>query len=157
MGTMSTRLGILSDTHGLLRPSALERLRGCDLLVHAGDVGDEAVLPPLDALAPLHVVRGNVDVDGTLGRLPATVELTLDGVEIRVVHRREDVPASWLRLRPGLVVFGHSHRPELEWRGDLLMLNPGAAGRPRFRLPTTLAIVTLHQGRITPEIIALDD
>lgn len=149
------RLGILSDTHGLLRPEVLDRLGGCDWILHAGDVGDPAILDQLEAIAPVFAVRGNTDSGPGLSDLPETFEGDFEGLDVRMVHRREDVPAAWLR-GAGLVVHGHSHRPELDWHGnDLLILNPGACGHARFRLPLTVAVVTLDDRRLSPEIFAV--
>lgn len=152
-------LVILSDTHGLLRDAVLPHLAGADHVLHAGDVGDPAILERLREVAPVSAVRGNTDYGAVVGALPLTVELAFGGVEVRMTHRRDDVPDVWLRRRtPTLVVYGHSHRPELAWHGnDTLLLNPGAVGPRRFRLPLTLARVRLQDGRIVPELIALGD
>lgn len=149
------RIAVLSDTHGLLRPRVLEEARGAELILHAGDVGDPAVLAELRAVAPVLAVRGNVDVSGELARLPETVGHEIDGLVVRMTHRREDVPERWYR-EADVIVFGHSHRPELEWRGGRLLLNPGAAGQRRFKLPLTMARLTVHEGRVVPEIVAVD-
>ena len=149
------RVTVLSDTHGLLRPEVVREARGSDLILHAGDVGDPAVLEELGRLGPVRAVRGNVDVTGELRRLPEAVEGDLDGVVYRMTHRREDVPGEWFR-ESGLVVVGHSHRPELEWRSGCLLLNPGAVGKRRFKLPLTLARLTVREGRLIPEIVAVD-
>src|SRR5262249_46217127 len=123
------RVGVLADTHNLLRPEVLARLAGCDRLLHAGDVGGPEILARLGAIAPVAAVRGNVDGEG----LPETLEGDLGGLRFGMVHRREDVPADWPK-HLALIVFGHSHRPELAWRGDCLLLNPGACGPRRFSL-----------------------
>ncbi len=149
------RVTVLSDTHGLLRPGVLEAARGSDRILHAGDVGDVAILEELGRLAPVTAVRGNVDAAGDLARLPETVEGDLDGVAFRMTHRREDVPERWYR-EADLIVFGHSHRPELGWLRGCLLLNPGAVGRRRFKLPLTLARVTVRRGRLIPEILAVE-
>lgn len=158
------RVGILSDTHGVLRPLVLERLAGCDLLLHAGDVGEpvpaapgggEPILTRLARVAPVVAVRGNRD-HGELGAaLPAVQTGDLAGLPYLMTHRREDVPADGPR-RSRLIVFGHSHRPELEWQGDCLLLNPGSCGSRRFRLPLTLAVVTVVDNRLVPEIRAVE-
>lgn len=152
------RIGVLSDTHGLLRPSVVDLLADCDHLLHAGDVGDAEILKTLRQLGPLTAVRGNTDVGQELARLPDTVRGKLDGLEYGMVHRREDVPAAW-RQSCRLVVFGHSHRPELEWHGNTLLLNPGACGHRRFRLPLTVAWVNVLDGgeRLVPEIFSVED
>ena len=152
------RVGVLSDTHNLLRPRVLERLAGCDRILHGGDVGDLAILEQLRAVAPVEAVRGNTDSGATADALPEVLSGDLAGLPFRMVHRREDVDPSWLR-EARLVVYGHSHRPELEWRGDrshCLLLNPGACGFRRFHLPLTIAILTVTGGRIIPEIFAVE-
>jgi putative phosphoesterase len=153
------RVGVLADTHNLLRPRVLELLAGCDRLLHAGDVGGPEILERLRRIAPMApvlAVRGNTDSDSA--GLPERLTGEIGGLPFGMVHRREDVPADWpARLR--LVVFGHSHRPELSWRGDCLLLNPGACGARRFHLPLTLAILTVLQDpavRVVPEILGVE-
>jgi putative phosphoesterase len=145
----------LADTHNLLRPRVLERLAGCDRILHAGDVGGPEILEQLRRIAPVEAVRGNTDSGALAAALPETLEGDLDGLPFRMVHRREDVDRSWTAAAR-LIVFGHSHRPELEWRGSCLLLNPGACGARRFSLPLTLAIVTVSDGRLVPEILAVE-
>lgn len=145
------KVGVLSDTHGLLRPRVEELLAGCDAILHAGDVGEPEVLDRLRAIAPVSAVRGNVDTAGALARLPDQLSGELDGVPYRMVHRGDDVADGWTATC-SLVVFGHSHRPELAWRGSCLLLNPGACGPRRFRLPLTLALLEVRDGRIVPEL-----
>ncbi len=148
------RVAILSDTHGLLRPRVLEIAAGCERILHAGDVGDPAILDVLAKIAPVEAVRGNVD-GGELRRLPAVARGELDGLPFRMTHQREDVDPAWPR-EARLVVFGHSHRPELEWRSGCLLLNPGAVGPRRFKLPLTMARVSVDAGRLVPEILAVE-
>ena len=151
------RIGLLSDSHGLLRPRVLELLSGCDRILHAGDVGSSEILARLADLtpgAPVAAVRGNTD-GGELAALPETATVEAEGVSLGLVHRREDVPVPWHRSMR-VVAFGHSHRPELEWRGEALWINPGACGARRFRLPLTLAVLTLKEGRVVPEIFAVE-
>jgi putative phosphoesterase len=149
------RIGILSDTHGVLRPEVPALLAGCDRLLHAGDVGDAGILEALRRIAPVEAVRGNVDQGPGLDRLPHTASGHLDEIAYGMVHRREEVPPDWPR-RLRLVIFGHSHRPELEWAGRCLLLNPGSCGQRRFALPLTLAIVRVVGDRLIPEIRALE-
>lgn len=168
------RLGILSDTHGLLRPEVVERLADAEMLLHAGDIGDGdggdgsgggEILERLEAIAPTLAVAGNVDqgsADPRIRALPREVVTEIAGVSLLMIHRREDAEARLAELvsagrpRPDLVVFGHSHRPEIDWPRGALFLNPGACGRRRFRLPLTVARCTLTDGRIVPEILAVD-
>ena len=153
------RVGVLSDTHGILRPQVLERLAGCDLLLHAGDVGVAAgeapILTRLARLAPVVAVRGNTDSGELSAALPAVQSGEIAGVAYRMTHRREDIDPSWLHAAR-LIVFGHSHRPELEWRGGALLLNPGSCGARRFQLPLTVAMVTVTGTRLVPQILAVE-
>lgn len=149
------RAGVLSDTHNLLRPRVLELLAGCDRILHAGDVGEPEILERLRQIAPVAAVRGNTDTGPAAAELPETLTGDLEGLPFGMVHRREDVDRAW-RSRLRLVVFGHSHRPELEWQGSCLLLNPGSCGPRRFHLPLTLAILTVADGRIVPEIRAVE-
>jgi uncharacterized protein len=148
------RVGVLSDTHGLLRPAVLARLAGSERILHAGDVGGPEILDALRAIAPVEAVRGNVDT-GAMASLPESVAGELDGLPFRMVHRREDADPKWLP-RLSLLVFGHSHRPEISWESGCLLLNPGAAGQRRFKLPLTVAVLTIADGRIVPEILAVE-
>jgi len=148
-------VGVISDTHGLLRPEAIEALRGSQLIVHAGDVGKMDVLDALCAIAPTVAVRGNVDTGSWAADLPATKVIDVGGVHVFVLH---DV--STLDLDPGAagfaaVIFGHSHRPGAELRDGVLYLNPGSAGPRRFSLPVAVARLRIAGGQISHEIIEL--
>ncbi len=145
------RVGVISDTHGRLRPEVLTLLEGCDRILHAGDVGGANILARLREVAPVEVVCGNTDYGPDAEGLPFSLEGELAGLSFGMVHRREDVDPAWVK-RHRLVIFGHSHRPELEWRGPCLFLNPGSCGSRRFSLPLTLAILTIADGRLLPEI-----
>lgn len=145
------RVGVLSDTHNLLRPRVLEILEGCDRILHAGDVGEPEVLRRLEQIAPVDAVLGNTDAGRIATELPRALTGTLGGLAFGMIHRREDIPQDWPQ-RLQLVVFGHSHRPEMEWRGECLFLNPGSCGARRFTLPLTLAILTFVDHRLVPEI-----
>ncbi len=149
-------LGILSDTHGVLRPRVLDLLANSDLILHGGDVGDASILDRLAEIAPVQAVRGNTDTDGAVARLPFAVHGEAGGVGYHIVHRRQDVERAWTEA-PGLVIYGHSHQPELEWRDRCLLLNPGACGQRRFHLPLTVARVTIDEvGRMVPEVLRVE-
>jgi len=145
-------VGLVSDTHGLLRPEAVAALGGATLIVHAGDVGAPEVLAALARIAPVVAVRGNNDRGAWARQLPVMARRTVDGCRMLVVHDRRDVPA---RLDDvDVIVWGHSHRPSVERVGDVLFVNPGSAGPRRFTLPVTVG--RLRPGR-PPEadIVAL--
>ena len=136
-------VGVISDTHGLLRPEALVALAGVEHILHAGDVGDARILDALREIAPVTAIRGNVDQWGDCAELPATEYVELAGKAFYLVHSED-----WLDLKPeaaGLacVVSGHSHRASVQTRGGVLYLNPGSAGPQRFKLPITLALMTV--------------
>jgi putative phosphoesterase len=145
-------LGVIADTHGLLRPEAEQRLAGVDHIIHAGDIGDPGIVPRLQAIAPVTAIRGNIDFDDWAEAFPETATVTLAGRPIHVLH---DVAR--LGFDPGaagiaMVIAAHSHRARVETIEGVLFLNPGSAGPRRFRLPVTLATVELSGGNVLPEI-----
>lgn len=153
---MSDFVGIISDTHGLLRPEALQALQGCELIIHAGDVGDAAILDELRAIAPVHAVRGNVD-HGALGHsLPEDAVVEWCSLQIYVLHMLDD-----LDLDPGAagfaaVIYGHTHKPTIHHEDEVLYLNPGSAGHRRFSLPVTVAHLTVRDGALHAEHVSLE-
>ena len=136
------KLGLISDTHGLLRPAALNALRGSGAIIHAGDVGRLEILHELRSVAPLTAVRGNIDPGGAL---PETALVELAGVSIYVLHDLKELNLNPGAAGIGIVVHGHSHRPSREERGGVLYVNPGSAGPRRFRLPITVARLDLKK------------
>ena len=144
----SCLLGVISDTHGLLRPDAIEALAGVELILHGGDVGHPDVLTGLQAVAPVVAIRGNVDVEPWAQALAPTELVTHAGVTCYLVHRIADLDIDPRAAGVGVVIYGHSHQPTLEWRGDVLYLNPGSAGPKRFRLPTTVAKMDVARGAV---------
>jgi putative phosphoesterase len=149
-------IGVISDTHGMLRPEAIAALQGSQLILHAGDVGDPAILEALRAIAPTVAVRGNVDKGEWAAALPLS---TVVGVGERRVYMLHDIAALDLDpLSAGIaaVIFGHSHRPSAERRNGVLFFNPGAAGPRRFKLPITVARLRVDGDELTHEIITLD-
>ncbi len=142
----SLELGLISDTHGLLRPEALSALAGCDEILHAGDVGDPDILEELGAIAPVRAVRGNVDHEAALARLPTVERLERAGVRLLMLHILGDLGLDPATAGLGVVIYGHTHEPRIEWRDGVLFVNPGSAGPRRFDLPVTLARLTLGAG-----------
>ncbi|WLI09161.1 metallophosphoesterase family protein [Pseudomonas sp. FP597] len=152
-----SRIGVISDTHGLLRPEAVAALQGCEQIIHAGDIGSPEILDQLAQIAPLHVVRGNNDQDAPWAQqVPDHLMLDVDGWRTLVVHDIADVPAL-LDAQTRLVITGHSHKPLIEWRGAVLYVNPGSAGRRRFKLPVTLAVLEVQAESIQSRLISLVD
>jgi uncharacterized protein len=137
------RVGIISDTHGLLRPEAELALRGVDLIVHAGDVGNLEVLTKLKRIAPVFAVRGNVDTDPWAEQLPLTTVVEAEGVSFYVLHNLREIDLRADAAKFDFVISGHTHQPEQSERLGVLYLNPGSAGPKRFHLPVTLAVVDL--------------
>ena len=148
-------VGVLSDTHGLLRPAALDALAGVDHILHAGDVGDMAILDALRAIGPVTAIRGNIDREGPCAALPATEAVDLDGCLTYMLHALEDLDLSPKAAGIRMVVCGHSHRPSVEERDGVLYLNPGSAGPRRFQLPVTVAMVRVVEGWPRAEIVEL--
>lgn len=150
-------VGLISDTHGLIRPQALAALAGSDLILHAGDVGGPMVLHAIERIAPVHAVLGNVDpLDGTL---PEHVHLTLEGLSVHVSHGNElgsPTPAALLkRYDADVILYGHTHRALVHRAGARIVINPGAAGPARFNLKPTVARLKLVDGRLDVEIVPL--
>ena len=151
------KIGVISDTHGLLRPEAVAALQGCEQIIHAGDIGSLDILDQLALIAPLHVVRGNNDQDAVWAQqVPDHLTIDVNGWKTLLVHDIADVPALF-DPHTRLVITGHSHKPLIEWRGATLYVNPGSAGRRRFKLPVTLAVLEVLEASIEPRLIALLD
>jgi uncharacterized protein len=148
-------VGVISDTHGLLRPQAVEALRGSDVIIHAGDVGGAAILEALRLLAPTFAVRGNVD-RGDCAALPATQLVEIGDASFFVLHDIAELDLDPPTAGFAAVVFGHSHRPSIEERDGVVYLNPGSAGPRRFSLPVSVARITVNGARLRPEILTLD-
>ena len=147
------RIGLVSDTHNLLRPEVLEYLRGSDHIVHAGDICGEAVLQALAQLAPLTAVRGNNDKGPWAQRLREREVLQLGGATILVVHDMADLKRTPDTGGAGTIVTGHSHKPRVEERDGVLYVNPGSAGPRRFKLPISAGELIVEQGRVTARLV----
>ena len=139
-------VGVISDTHGLLRPEAFEALKGVEHILHAGDVGDIAILDALWEIAPVTAIRGNVDVSGECAELPATDVVELGGRLFYLVHSVHDLDINPAVAGVAMVVSGHSHKASVEVRGGVVYFNPGSAGPRRFSLPVTMGFVTVEDG-----------
>ncbi len=137
------RIGVISDTHGLLRPEALRALRGAALIVHAGDIGAPEVLDGLRAIARVVAVRGNNDRAAWARTIPETRTFTVEGARVHVLHDVKELAIDPVRAKVAVVIAGHSHQPRIEARDGVLFLNPGSAGPRRFTLPVSIATLTL--------------
>lgn len=151
----SSLVGILSDTHGLLRPEAIKALRGVDHILHAGDVGDPSILDSLSAIAPLSAIRGNIDAHGPCSHLPATEVIDLHGYTFYMLHDGQALDLDPVAAGFAAVISGHSHRPLIEWRNGVLYLNPGSAGPRRFSLPVSLALLTIRADSLEPQLVTM--
>jgi uncharacterized protein len=148
-------LGVISDTHGLLRPEAVETLRGSDGILHAGDIGALEILEALAEIAPVTAVRGNVDTEPWARALPETEVVEAGGVAIYILHDLGELDLKAEAAGFAVVIYGHSHRPKLEERNGVLYFNPGSAGPRRFDLPVSLGRLTIQAGKVHAELITL--
>jgi putative phosphoesterase len=149
------QVGLISDTHGLLRLEVVEALRGSDFIVHAGDIGSPEILEELGRIAPVTAVRGNNDNGGWIQHVPLTDDLTVGGVRIHVIHDLAHLGQDDA-CDARVIVSGHSHRPKVETRGGVLLVNPGSAGRRRFTLPVSVARLHLEGTEVTAELVTLE-
>lgn len=149
------RIGLISDTHGLLRPQALDALRGSDRIVHAGDIVEPSILAVLAGIAPLTCVRGNNDHGAWAQALPETAMVEDAGVRILVIHDLKQLRIDAAAAGLAAVVSGHSHRPRVERKEGVLYVNPGSAGPRRFKLPVSVGRLIVHRARVEAELIEL--
>ena len=149
------RIGVISDTHGLLRPEALAALRGCERIIHAGDIGKPEVLEGLRSLAPLDVIRGNVDSGDWAVAIPEALDLRIGGLRIHVTHDVKTMGIDPIAEQVDVVIAGHSHQPKIEQVNGVLYLNPGSAGRRRFTLPISLALLDIEDGQPRAQLVTL--
>ena len=145
-------MGVISDTHGLLRPEAVAALRGVEHILHAGDVGEADILDRLGDTAPVTAIRGNVDRGGRCGRLPETEVVELGGQSIYMLHDRMALDLDPVAAGIAAVVFGHSHQPLIEWKKGVLYFNPGSAGPRRFSLPVSVGFLEISESGIEPRL-----
>jgi putative phosphoesterase len=150
------RIGVISDTHGLLRPEALQGLQGADHILHAGDVGAPGILNALRRLAPVTAILGNIDEGGPCQHLPPTELVELGGHHIYMLHDANKLDLNPEAAEISAVIAGHSHKPLVEWRRGVLFLNPGSAGPRRFQLPVTFAWLHIEAIGLRAQIVHLD-
>ena len=149
------RVGLISDTHGLLRPEALDFLAGCNYIVHGGDIGNAAILERLADIAPLTTVRGNNDREAWARAIPVSAQLTIGGVVLHAIHDIKELDIDPAAVGVRSVVSGHSHRPSCSERNGVLYINPGSAGRRRFSLPISAAELIIEGNTVRPRIVTL--
>lgn len=150
------RIGLVSDTHGLVRPAALDYLRGSDHIIHAGDIGKPEVLDAFGTLAPVTAIRGNIDSGDWAKGLPEVREETIGGVRILVLHDLKQLDRDPAAAGIRVVVSGHSHKPAVDERDGVLYINPGSAGPRRFSLPVTAGDLLVSLDLVTPKIVELE-
>jgi len=148
-------IGVISDTHGLLRPEALAALAPARHILHAGDIGNIEILDALRQLAPVTAIRGNIDTSGPCARFPATELVEVAGRHFYLVHSISDLDINPAAAGVSAVISGHSHRPSQETRNGVLYLNPGSAGPRRFELPVTVALITATDEVLTAQIVPI--
>jgi uncharacterized protein len=138
------KIGVVSDTHGLLRPEVLPALAGVDHVLHLGDVGEPSILRALEKVAPLHAIRGNVDSEGPCSRLPETDVLLFEGHHLYLLHDLSTLHLDPIAAKFSAVLYGHSHRPTVDRKKGVLYFNPGSCGPRRFELPVTIGMLTIE-------------
>ncbi|HEY1370864.1 MAG TPA: metallophosphoesterase family protein [Candidatus Binatia bacterium] len=149
-------IGVISDTHGLLRPEALEALRGSDLILHAGDIGAPEVLERLRVIADVVAIKGNNDRDPWARNISETATVSVEGVEIYIIHNVHDLDFNPAAAGVRVVVSGHSHMPSIAEKNGVIYLNPGSAGPRRFKLPIAVARLQIDGQSVRDKIITLD-
>ncbi len=150
------KIGVISDTHGLLRPEAVAALQGSDFIIHAGDIGSTEILARLRDIAPVTAVRGNVDHESWAKQIPETNVLEAGGIAIYVLHDLQQLDLKPEAARFAVVISGHSHIPDQQTKNGVLYFNPGSAGPRRFRLPVSVGRINVSHGRVKAEIVELD-
>jgi hypothetical protein len=148
-------IGVISDTHGLLRPAVVEALRGVEHILHAGDVGDLSILDSLRNVAPVTAISGNIDVGGPCSHLPPTEVVTLHGHTFYMLHDRHALDLDPAAAGFSAVISGHSHKPLIERRHGVLYMNPGSAGPRRFSLPVSIGLLTIGVDGLQPRLVTL--
>jgi putative phosphoesterase len=148
-------IGVISDTHGLLRPEALELLRGSEHIIHAGDIGSPEIVPALEQIAPVTAIRGNVDTQAWTRRFQKTEVVELAGLHIYVIHDLNALDLNPKAAGFAAVISGHSHRPKQEMKDGVLYFNPGSAGPRRFTLPISVGRLEIVDGKVSGDILQI--
>lgn len=151
------KIAVLSDTHGLLRPSVVERIQNVDHILHAGDVGNPEILEALGALAPVTAIRGNVDTAAWCRDLPETETFSAGGHDFYLIHNLDEIDLDPRAAGFAGVIYGHSHWPSIKHHDGVLYLNPGSIGPRRFSLPISFAMLEVEGDRVDPRLVELDD
>ncbi len=149
------KIGVISDTHGLLRPEAVDLLRGSEHIIHAGDIGAPEIIPELRKIAPVTAIRGNVDTQTWAQSFPETEVVELGGVDIYILHDANAIDLNPKAAGFAAVISGHSHKPKQEMKDGVLYFNPGSAGPRRFKLPISVGRLEIVDGKVSAEILLL--
>lgn len=154
---MQKIIGLISDTHGLLRPEAIKALESSDIIIHAGDIGKEGIIEELEKIAPVFAIRGNIDKAAWASKYPETEVVEYEGLFLYVLHDLNELDLDPQAAGFHVVISGHSHKSKISHKDDVFYINPGSAGRRRFSLPITLALLHVEKGSIRSEILDLSE
>jgi putative phosphoesterase len=149
------RVGVIADTHGLMRPEALAALKGSELIIHAGDIGKSEVLDSLNRIAPVLAIRGNNDRDPWAKAMADVLNVQVNGVKFQVIHNVHEIEDDPAERKIAVVISGHSHQPSVVKRDEILFVNPGSAGPRRFKLPVSVARINFAEKHIRAAIVEL--
>ena len=155
MKKVAYKIGVISDTHGLLRPEAEKNLEGSDVIVHAGDIGNFEIINKLEKIATIYAIRGNIDKENWADEFPETLELEILNKKIFIIHDIKEVDVR-NEKKYNIIISGHSHKPLIKKINGVLYLNPGSAGKRRFSLPISIAQIKIIEGKVSAEIIELN-
>jgi putative phosphoesterase len=156
MKQKATTLGVISDTHGLLRPEAIEALRGSGRILHAGDIGNPEILKALARIAPVTAICGNIDTGQWASALPETEVLEIEGISIYMLHDLSKIDLKPEAAGFKVVISGHSHQPKIEEKNGVLYFNAGSAGPRRFKLPVSVGRLAVEAGKVRAELLELE-
>ncbi len=149
------KIGIISDTHGLIRPEVHQHLNGCEHILHAGDIGKDNVIQELNTIAPVTAIRGNVDIQAWARQYPEILKTSLAGKQFYLIHNLKELSINPTMDNIDVIISGHSHQPLIETKDDVLFINPGSAGPRRFTLPVSLGILEIEDNKMNAKIITL--